>query len=77
MEGGVTRLCLILAVYITNSACWTGRSKICCSFCWIWAGGMVLVSSMIHVFLFWNQNIYFMLLDIESMRLDLFFFYYF
>lgn len=34
---------------------------------------MVLVSSVIHVFLFWNQNIYFMLLDIESMRLDFFF----
>lgn len=43
VEGGVTQLCLILADYITNSRCWTGSSKICCLFCWIWGGCFGLI----------------------------------
>lgn len=39
VEGGVTRLCLMLADYITNSGCWTGSSKICC-LSWGFEGGL-------------------------------------
>lgn len=75
VEGGVTRLCLILADYITNSRCWTGSSKICCLSCGIWRGGGGCFGLICDPCLpFWNKNFYFMLLYIESMRLVLFLF---